>query len=79
MEDLKDTDHFVWIGSAYSLASTAILPLVGNVASIFGRRSSMLSYLLLFAVGSVITGSAPNMSAMIAGRSELWLRHGGLV
>ena len=40
--DLDGGDDFVWVGSAYALSSTAILPLSGSLANIFGRRPVML-------------------------------------
>ena len=33
------TTSFAWVSSSYTLAATAILPLVGRVADIFGRRT----------------------------------------
>lgn len=33
---LQGGDEYVWVGSAYALSSTAILPLSGGLADIFG-------------------------------------------
>ena len=68
--DLHGDDDFVWVGSAYALSSTAILPLSGSLADIFGRRPIMLISIVFFAVGSAISGAAQNMNMLIAGRSE---------
>ncbi|KAI0683357.1 MFS general substrate transporter [Cytidiella melzeri] len=62
-------DDFVWVGSAYPLAATALLPASGGMAEIFGRRSAMLVALGLFALGSALCGSAQNMSWLIAART----------
>ena len=40
----------------------------------FGRRPIMLFSLLFFAAGSAACGAAPNMNALIAGRSEMCFR-----
>lgn len=61
---------FIWAGSAYTVASTALLPLVGGLASIFGRRPIVLVFVLIFAIGSAICGAAQNMPMLIAGRSK---------
>ncbi|THH02025.1 hypothetical protein EW026_g762 [Hermanssonia centrifuga] len=76
--DLHGED-FVWIGSAYALASTAILPASGGLAEIFGRRSTMLSSLTLFAIGSAICGAARNMNMLIAARAVQGMGGGGIL
>lgn len=68
-QDLKGGNKYVWVGSAYTLSSTAILPLSGSLADVFGRRPVMLLSIMFFALGSVLAGSARNMSMMIAARS----------
>ena len=67
---LNGEDDFTWVGSAYALSSTAILPLSGSLADIFGRRYVIMIFIAIFALGSALAGSAQNMSWMIAARSE---------
>ena len=67
--DLQGGDSFVWIGSAYGLASTAILPFSGRLADVFGRRPIMLASIVIFLVGSALAGAAQNMNWLIAARS----------
>lgn len=62
--------NYVWVGSAYVLASTAILPLSGSLADIFGRKPLMLISIMLFAIGSALAGAAPNMTVMIIARGK---------
>ncbi|KAH9917681.1 Mfs1.1 [Epithele typhae] len=69
IHDLDGTDSFAWVSSAYTLASTAVLPLIGRLADIFGRQRVLLVSILLFAIGSAITGSAPSMNVLIGGRA----------
>ncbi|TFY60745.1 hypothetical protein EVG20_g7307 [Dentipellis fragilis] len=70
---------FVWVGSAYSLASTAVLPLSGRLADVFGRKPVMLCSIALFAVGSAIAGAAQNMNMMIAARTVQGVGGGGII
>ena len=63
-------EEFVWIGSAYTLAGTAFLPLSGHLADIFGRRTILLASLALFAFGSALCGGAQSMAMLIGGRSK---------
>ena len=69
--DLNGGDDFVWVGSAYALSSTAILPLSGTLANIFGRRPVVLLCVLIFALGSALSGAAQSMNMLIGARSEL--------
>ncbi|KAH7336904.1 iron permease [Rhizoctonia solani] len=78
VEDLHGHD-FAWVGSAYTLGSTAFMPMSGGLADIFGRRPIMLASLIIFAVGSAICGAAPNMSALIAGRTIQGIGGGGII
>ncbi|KAF7792059.1 hypothetical protein EIP86_003087 [Pleurotus ostreatoroseus] len=68
-DDLHGGDDFTWVGSAYALASTAILPLTGTLADIFGRRPIMLIAILFFSLGSALAGAAQNMNMLIAART----------
>ncbi|KZT60039.1 MFS general substrate transporter [Calocera cornea HHB12733] len=68
--DLPGSTSFVWVGSAFTLASTAILPLSGNLAQLFGRQATLEGFIAIFALGSAITGAAKNMPTMIAGRGR---------
>ena len=69
-KELNGGDSYVWVGSAYALSSTAILPLSGRLADIFGRRPIMLGSIFLFALGSVLAGAAQSMNMLIAARSK---------
>lgn len=68
--DLDGADNFVWVGSAYALSATAILPLSGGLANIFGRKPIVLICIAFFALGSALGGAAQNMNMLIAARSK---------
>ncbi|KAH8102976.1 Mfs1.2 [Cristinia sonorae] len=72
-------DDFVWVGSGYALASTAVLPLSGGLAQIFGRWAIMIGALIIFALGSTLCGAAQSMTWLIAGRVVQNLGGGGLL
>lgn len=71
VSDLKGDSDFVWVSSAYALSSTAVLPLSGSLADIFGRRPVMLGSIIFFLVGSAVSGSARSMTALIIARGTL--------
>ena len=70
IHDLNGTDSFVWVSSAYNLACTAVLPLSGRLADIFGRQEVLLVSILIFAAGSAVTAAAQSMNMLIAGRGK---------
>ncbi|EJU01313.1 iron permease [Dacryopinax primogenitus] len=79
VSDLPGSTSFVWIGSAYALASTAIVPLPGNLANVFGRQTTLEGFIALFSIGSVVTGAAKNMNTAIAGRTVQGIGGGGML
>ena len=69
-DDLHGGNRFTWVGSAYALASAAVLPLIGGLADSFGRKPVMIACISLFCLGSALAGAARNMDMMIGARSE---------
>ncbi|KAH8826952.1 Mfs1.2 [Flagelloscypha sp. PMI_526] len=70
---------FIWVGSAYSLAAAALLPLSGALAESFGRKYVMLAALSLFCLGSLLCGLGHNTAMFLAGRAIQGAGGGGLV
>ncbi|KAJ7151953.1 iron permease [Mycena filopes] len=70
--------QFVWIGSAYTLCSTAFVPLSGSLAEIFGRKILMFGSIVIFALGSALCGAASSLNFLIAGRAVQGLGAGGV-
>jgi EmrB/QacA subfamily drug resistance transporter len=62
---LKGLDIYPWVFSAYLLASTVTIPVYGKLADVWGRKHILLFGLVLFAVGSVMSGRAQSMPELI--------------
>ncbi|ORY71162.1 major facilitator superfamily domain-containing protein [Pseudomassariella vexata] len=60
---------YVWIGSAFVLTHTAVTPVWGSVADIWGRKPVILTALAIFLGGSLFCALAPTMEGLIAGRA----------
>ncbi|KZP17646.1 iron permease, partial [Athelia psychrophila] len=71
--------QFVWVSSAYTLSSTAFLPMSGGLAQAFGRRPIILFSLLIFGIGSAMCGAAPSMNFLIAARTLQGVGGGGIL
>lgn len=76
--DLGGLDHYSWIFSAYILAMAVTIPLSGRLSDIHGRRPLFVASILLFGLGSVASGLAPSLAALVLGRAVQGLGAGGL-
>lgn len=78
VNSFKSAAGYVWIGSAFILASTAITPVWGSVADIWGRKPIILIALAVFLGGSLLCALAPQTDALIAGRAIQGLGSSGM-
>src|SRR6201996_4122573 len=58
-----------WVVTAYMLSFAALLMPAGALADRFGRKKILLTGLSVFTFASVLCGSAPNLSVLIAARA----------
>lgn len=58
--DIGGQEHYVWFANVGTITMTAVQPLFGQLANIFGRRSVTLFAIGVFIVGSGISGGAIN-------------------
>jgi MFS family permease len=69
---------YVWIGSAFILASTAGTPVAGAVADIWGRKPILLGSVAIFLAGSLLCALAPTADSVVAGRAVQGLGAAGM-
>jgi len=77
--ELNDLSHLPWVVTAYLLSATAVTPLYGKLADIIGRRTTLLTAIVVFIVGSVLCAIAPTMWFLILARFVQGLGGGGLI
>lgn len=77
--ELGGMDHYSWVATAAMLVSAIVVPIVGKLSDIFGRRQFYLGGLVVFMVGSVISGLAPDFWTLVAGRAVQGLGMGTLM
>src|SRR5215216_7379973 len=63
--DLNGFEQYAWVTTAYLLASTAMIPVIGKLGDIYGRKWFILSGILIFLVGSALCGAAWGMTELI--------------
>ncbi|MDE2670497.1 MAG: MDR family MFS transporter [Chloroflexota bacterium] len=66
--DLGGFKLFPWVLTLYMLTSTVVVPIVGKLSDMFGRRPFVISGVLIFLIGSLGAGLAPSMLTLIAAR-----------
>jgi len=72
-------ERFGWIGSAYLLSLSAVMPIYGKLGDLFGRKYVMLTAIAIFTVGSAVCGLAVSMDTLIAARVLQGFGGGGLM
>lgn len=78
--DFKDANNAVWISTSYLITSCAFQPLYGRFSEIdmFGRRNCFLFATIIFWLGSLACGLAPNMLSLNLARAFTGVGGGGL-
>lgn len=79
VSELGGMDKFIWVTSAYMIASVAGMPIWGKLSDMYGRKLFYLSGLGLFIVGSMLCGTAQDMSQLIFYRAIQGLGGGALM
>ena len=69
--DLQGTESgYTWVVVATLLTMTASTPVWGKLADLFNKKMLVQTALVIYSVGSLAAGFAPNMGSLIAAR---WL------
>ncbi|KAL9093355.1 MAG: hypothetical protein Q9165_004096 [Trypethelium subeluteriae] len=70
---------YSWIGSAYLLPYSSIVPFWAKTSDIFGRKPALLSANICFFVGSLICALSSSVAMLIVGRAIQGAGGGGLI
>jgi EmrB/QacA subfamily drug resistance transporter len=77
--DLQGGSHIAWVITAYLLATTVSTPLWGKLGDQYGRKVFFQAAIVIFLVGSVLSGISTSMFELIAFRAVQGLGAGGLM
>src|SRR3954471_17220079 len=67
--DLGGLEHLSWVVTAYTLATAAATPIWGKLGDLFGRKGMFMTSIVVFLVGSMLSGLSQNMGELIGFRA----------
>src|SRR3954466_14794355 len=79
VRDLGGLDQLSWVVTAYMLGATVSMPLWGRISDLYGRKRLFQGAIVVFLVGSALSGAAASMGELIGFRALQGLGAGGLM
>jgi EmrB/QacA subfamily drug resistance transporter len=77
--DLGGGSHLAWVITAYLLATTVSTPLWGKLGDQYGRKIFFQASIVIFLIGSILSGISTSLIELIAFRAVQGLGSGGLL
>jgi EmrB/QacA subfamily drug resistance transporter len=77
--DLGGVAHLSWVVTAYILASLIVTPFYGKLGDMYGRKRFFVVAIVIFLVGSALSGLSQSMAELIIFRAVQGLGAGGLM
>ncbi len=78
LQELNGLALYTWVVTAYLLASTAMIPIWGKISDLYGRKVVVLLSVILFLLGSALSGQARSMVELIIFRAVQGLGSAGI-
>lgn len=78
-DDLHGLSLQAWVTTAYLITSTIATPLYGKLSDVYGRKPFYLLAIVLFLIGSLLSGTANSMYELAIYRGVQGLGAGGLM
>jgi len=63
--ELSGLKLYSWVFTSYMLSSTTFVPIVGKMGDIYGRKRFFLAGIVIFLIGSVLSGVSQSMMQLI--------------
>ncbi len=77
--DLGGLAYLSWVVTGYLLATTVVTPLYGKLGDLYGRKPLLQVGIIIFLIGSILSGMAQNMLQLVVFRAIQGLGGGGLI
>jgi EmrB/QacA subfamily drug resistance transporter len=69
ISDLGGLSLYAWVFSAYVLAQLVSMPILGKLSDVYGRKRFFLVGLVVFILGSILSGASQNIIELIVFRA----------
>lgn len=69
VQELNGLEHLSWVFTAYLLASTVVVPISGKLSDIYGRKVFYIVSIIIFLIGSILSGFSGSMTQLIIFRA----------
>jgi len=79
VSDLGGLSHLSWVVTSYILATTATTQVWGKLGDQYGRKYLFIASIVIFLVGSALSGLSSSMTELIAFRALQGIGGGGLL
>jgi EmrB/QacA subfamily drug resistance transporter len=76
--ELNGSSLYVWVVTSYLVTSTAAIPVYGKLSDFFGRKPMLIIGIVLFLVGSILSGMSQTMEQLVVFRGVQGLGAGAL-
>ena len=77
--DLGGFQQFAWVFTAYMLASTTSIPIMGKLSDMYGRKWVLVGGVVIFLIGSAMSGVSQDMIQLILSRGIQGLGAGSII
>jgi EmrB/QacA subfamily drug resistance transporter len=77
--ELGGINRLSWVVTAYTLATAAATPIWGKLGDLFGRKGMFMASIVIFLIGSMLSGLSQNIDQLIGFRAVQGLGAGGLM
>lgn len=77
--DFNALNELSWVVTAYLITSAVSTPLYGKISDLYGRKRVLIIAVVIFLLGSALSGLSQNMAELIAFRGVQGLGAGGLM
>ena len=76
--ELNGSSLYVWVVTSYLVTSTAAIPVYGKLSDFFGRKPMLIIGIVLFLLGSILSGVSQTMEQLVVFRGVQGLGAGAL-
>ncbi|MFT3735896.1 MAG: MDR family MFS transporter [Rhodocyclaceae bacterium] len=66
--ELKGYDLYTWTASAYLLSNAVMIPIMGRLGDLYGRKPFVIGAVIVFTIASVLCGLAQSMLQLVLAR-----------